>query len=169
MRQLLVGRSGDRDDLVVARIEGAGQPPDGAALAGRVPALEEDDAADLLLVTPSVGGEEPRLELVQTLAEGGLRQRAGFAEDAKAIQALWLDGRRDAAAQRVPDAMITEFQALGTPGAIDDSKPPEWELFDLDADPYELNSVYDDPAYADTQAALKSELSQLQARLADEP
>ncbi|MEM9624485.1 MAG: LLM class flavin-dependent oxidoreductase [Pseudomonadota bacterium] len=41
-------------------------------------------------------------------------QRAGFAEDAKAIQALWLAGQRDAAAERVPDAMVTEFQALGT-------------------------------------------------------
>ena len=28
--------------------------------------------------------------------------------------------------------------ALGQPGAIDESKPPEWELFDLDEDPNEL-------------------------------
>jgi F420-dependent oxidoreductase-like protein len=41
-------------------------------------------------------------------------QRAGFVEDAKAIQALWLAGKRDAAAERVPDAMVTEFQAIGT-------------------------------------------------------
>ncbi|MGA1371257.1 MAG: LLM class flavin-dependent oxidoreductase [Pseudomonadales bacterium] len=40
--------------------------------------------------------------------------RAGFEEDAKAIQALWLAGKRDEAAQRVPDAMVTAFQALGT-------------------------------------------------------
>lgn len=41
-------------------------------------------------------------------------KRAGFEEDAKAIQALWLEGKREEAAKRVPDAMVTEFQALGT-------------------------------------------------------
>ena len=41
-------------------------------------------------------------------------KRAGYEEDAMAIQSLWLDGRRDEAAKRVPDAMVTEFQALGT-------------------------------------------------------
>ena len=41
-------------------------------------------------------------------------QRAGYADDAKAIQALWLDGKRDEAALRVPDAMVQEFQILGT-------------------------------------------------------
>ncbi len=41
-------------------------------------------------------------------------KRAGYEEDAVAIQALWLAGKRDEAAKRVPDAMVTEFQALGT-------------------------------------------------------
>ena len=41
-------------------------------------------------------------------------KRAGYEDDARAIQALWLEGKRDAAAARVPDAMVTEFQALGT-------------------------------------------------------
>lgn len=41
-------------------------------------------------------------------------KRAGYEEDALAIQALWLEGKRDEAAQRVPDAMVTEFQAIGT-------------------------------------------------------
>ena len=41
-------------------------------------------------------------------------RRAGYEEDARAIQSLWIAGQRDAAAQRVPDAMVTEFQALGT-------------------------------------------------------
>jgi len=41
-------------------------------------------------------------------------KRAGFDEDARAIQALWLAGKRDQAAERVPDAMVTEFQVLGT-------------------------------------------------------
>ncbi len=41
-------------------------------------------------------------------------KRAGYEEDARAIQSLWLDGKREQAAERVPDAMVTEFQALGT-------------------------------------------------------
>lgn len=41
-------------------------------------------------------------------------QRAGFAEDAKAVQALWLAGDREAAVKRVPDEMVTGFQAVGT-------------------------------------------------------
>ncbi len=41
-------------------------------------------------------------------------QRAGFVDDAQAIQSLWVAGKRDAAAERVPDAMVTQFQALGT-------------------------------------------------------
>ncbi len=41
-------------------------------------------------------------------------KRAGYAEDARAIQSLWLEGKRDKAAGRVPDAMVTQFQALGT-------------------------------------------------------
>lgn len=37
----------------------------------------------------------------------------------------------------------------------------EWELFDLDRDPRELNSVYADEAYADVVAELKAELASL--------
>lgn len=37
----------------------------------------------------------------------------------------------------------------------------EWELYDLQADPNELNSVYDDPAYADIRAELHAELDRL--------
>ena len=41
-------------------------------------------------------------------------RRAGFEEDAKAIQALWIAGDREGAARRVPETMVTEFQAVGT-------------------------------------------------------
>jgi len=37
----------------------------------------------------------------------------------------------------------------------------EWELFDLQKDPDELGSVYDDPAYAEVVAELKAELARL--------
>ena len=41
-------------------------------------------------------------------------KRAGYVEDAKAIQSLWLSGKRKEASARVPNAMVTEFQILGT-------------------------------------------------------
>jgi arylsulfatase A-like enzyme len=54
-----------------------------------------------------------------------------------------------------------------TPGAYDESRTPEWELFDLEADPSELRSVYDDPAYADVVLQLRDELQRLQRELGD--
>ncbi|MFW6164094.1 MAG: sulfatase/phosphatase domain-containing protein, partial [Planctomycetota bacterium] len=38
-----------------------------------------------------------------------------------------------------------------------------WELFDLEKDPHELHSVYDDPAYAPVVKRLKAELARLRA------
>ena len=58
--------------------------------------------------------------------------------------------------------------ALGQAGAIDETYEPEWELFDLEKDPYELNNVYTDPAYASIAQELKDELHQRQAELGDE-
>ena len=58
--------------------------------------------------------------------------------------------------------------ALGQEGAIDETYEPEWELFDLDQDPYELNNVYGDPAYAQIVKDLKDELHRLQAEVGDE-
>jgi len=46
--------------------------------------------------------------------------RAGYADDAKAIQDLWIQGKHDEAVARVPDAMVTEFQALGTRDMVRD-------------------------------------------------
>lgn len=59
--------------------------------------------------------------------------------------------------------------ALGTPGSIDDRKEPEWELFDLEKDPYELMNVYHNPAYGDVKAELTAELHRLQAGVGDVP
>jgi len=44
----------------------------------------------------------------------------------------------------------------------------EWELFDLAADPRELNSVYTEPGYDDIVAELKEELAALRARYGDQ-
>ena len=51
---------------------------------------------------------------------------------------------------------------------MDDTKEPEWELFDLEKDPREMNSVYDDPAYAEVIVELKDEMHRLQTRVEDE-
>ncbi|WP_417514679.1 LLM class flavin-dependent oxidoreductase [Minwuia sp.] len=45
-------------------------------------------------------------------------QRSGFQDEALEIQKLWIEGRRDDAAKIVPDAMITEFGAVGTPEMV---------------------------------------------------
>jgi arylsulfatase A-like enzyme len=60
-------------------------------------------------------------------------------------------------------------EALGTSGSIDENRPPEWELFDLEKDPYELNNVYADHAYADIIPQLKAELRKQQLAVLDEP
>ena len=58
---------------------------------------------------------------------------------------------------------------LGQEGAVGPSMRPEWELFDLEKDPCELNSVYSDPDYAEVVAELKAELKRLQERVGDVP
>lgn len=60
-------------------------------------------------------------------------------------------------------------QSLGTTDSRDESRPPEWELFDLKQDPYELNNVYASSEYAERTAALTAELEQLIANVDDEP
>ena len=59
--------------------------------------------------------------------------------------------------------------ALGQPGAIDEKKAPEWELFDLERDPHELNNIYHHPEYADTAEQLRRELRSWQECVRDEP
>ncbi len=48
------------------------------------------------------------------------------------------------------------------------NKINQWELFDLQKDPYELKNVYDDPAYAETRKQLKEEMYRLKKELKDE-
>lgn len=45
-------------------------------------------------------------------------RRAGFEDDARAVQALWLEGKRKEAAARVPAEMVTKFSAIGTPEMV---------------------------------------------------
>lgn len=55
------------------------------------------------------------------------------------------------------------------PGAIVDAHQPEWELFDLDTDPYELHNVYSNAANQELVKKLKLELAQQQALVKDSP
>ena len=58
---------------------------------------------------------------------------------------------------------------LGAAGALPNETTPEWELFDLAKDPHEMNSVYDDPAYAKVRKVLTDELYHLQKEFGDSP
>jgi arylsulfatase A-like enzyme len=58
-------------------------------------------------------------------------------------------------------------EGMHQPGASDDPRPEEWELFDLDADPFELNSLHDDPGKADLLGTLRAELRQLSDEAGD--
>jgi len=55
----------------------------------------------------------------------------------------------------------------GQPGTSDEAYEPEWELFDLEKDPRELFSVYDEPAYAQVRQELTAELDRLQREVGD--
>ncbi|GGA54723.1 sulfatase [Pseudoclavibacter endophyticus] len=58
---------------------------------------------------------------------------------------------------------------LGVPGASTKVFEPEWELYDLRADPEEIRNVADDPAYAEIKAELERVLATYQQRYDDVP
>jgi hypothetical protein len=49
-----------------------------------------------------------------------------------------------------------------------DELEPEWELFDLEKDPMELNNVWSNPEYADVVKELTDELHRLQTHFGDQ-
>jgi arylsulfatase A-like enzyme len=57
---------------------------------------------------------------------------------------------------------------LNAKGAKKKPTPPEWELFDLQKDPSEMNNVYSDPAYRAVVKELKTELIRLRRELEDD-
>jgi arylsulfatase A-like enzyme len=56
---------------------------------------------------------------------------------------------------------------LGQPGAGTETRPEEWELFDLRTDPFELTDLHADPAHADLVAELRAELRRLSDEVGD--
>ena len=63
----------------------------------------------------------------------------------------------------------TAYAGLGVPGSSERIFDAEWELYDLRTDPEELVNVADDPAYAETRAALTDQLAELQRHYLDTP
>ena len=55
------------------------------------------------------------------------------------------------------------------PGTGSFTYPPEWELYDLSTDPYELTNVYGDPSYLEIREELKLRLWHAQAAVGDAP
>ena len=60
-------------------------------------------------------------------------------------------------------------EALGTTNSVDEDTPPEWELFDLEKDPFEMHSVFGDPGYATVLERMLIELERLMHHYRDEP
>lgn len=58
---------------------------------------------------------------------------------------------------------------LGIPGTSDVTYPPEWEMYDLVADPEELVNVAASPEYASIRAELEVRLWNLQVQFGDTP
>ena len=56
---------------------------------------------------------------------------------------------------------------LGSAGALPTETAPEWELFDLEKDPHEMNSLYGEPKYAKIQKQLTEEMYKLQKECGD--
>jgi arylsulfatase A-like enzyme len=56
----------------------------------------------------------------------------------------------------------------GQKGTGGQTHPPEWELFDLKADPYEMKSVVDEVSQLDVRNRLVDELHRLQDEVKDE-
>ncbi|KAL3291446.1 DUF4976 domain-containing protein [Colletotrichum asianum] len=59
--------------------------------------------------------------------------------------------------------------AMYYPGTLDELQDPEWELFDLHNDPYELDNLADEPEKAELLAGLKAELERAQVEVGDTP
>lgn len=102
-----------------AGAEAAGRSLSEVALHAAVSVGIGDDVAGLIDARrPGVAFQMGAMGSAQTNFYNEAFQRAGFAEDALAIQALWLAGDRAGAAARVPDAMVTGFQAVGTAAMV---------------------------------------------------
>ncbi|PHN06241.1 sulfatase family protein [Flavilitoribacter nigricans] len=68
---------------------------------------------------------------------------------------------------RTKDRKLIFYYGLPLGQTEFDPTPPEWEFFDLEADPAEMRNVYDDPAYSAEVRQLKQLLLDLQEQYED--
>jgi len=60
-------------------------------------------------------------------------------------------------AMRTKNYRIILYHGMDTKGKGKWQTPAAWEMYDVKEDPYEMNNVYDDPAYEDVVVKLKNE------------
>jgi arylsulfatase A-like enzyme len=58
---------------------------------------------------------------------------------------------------------------LDMKGALPPDTAPDWELFDIRADPREMKNLYHDDKYASVVRRLKAQLDRLQREAGDKP
>ena len=58
---------------------------------------------------------------------------------------------------------------LDQPGARGPAAATEWELFDLEADPFEVDNLYGRPGFEELTVELRAELDRVQAAVGDQP
>lgn len=102
-------------DYIRRGAEGAGRTLADIEMQAAVGVVIGDDVDGLITARkPGVAFQMGAMGSEKTNFYNEAFQRAGYTDDALAIQRLWKDGKREEAAKRVPDAMVTEFQAIGT-------------------------------------------------------
>jgi arylsulfatase A-like enzyme len=131
------------------------------------------DFAQTLLALAGV----PALDRMQgrsmvPLLRGASAADAGWRESSYYRYWEHLDGCHRVAAHRgvrTRDRKLVHYygSGCGQPGASAEEIDEEWELFDLERDPRELDSVVDDPAYAPDLNRLRAELDAVATSLGD--
>jgi len=101
----------------------------GAALTGRsmstlttqaaaTVAIGDDVDALLTALKPAVAFQLGAMGSRRTNFYNAAFRRAGFEDDARAVQDLWMAGERDAAAERVPDELVLKYGLIGTQSMV---------------------------------------------------
>lgn len=84
-------------------------------------------------------------------------------ENAPWRDALLVEGKHDKPYPEYPEGWLSTYKVVRTIKYAYHYYPDtaEEELYDLEADPYQLQSLHDDPAHADVKATLRSKLEAL--------
>ena len=95
--------------------QAAGRSLDGIELHATCPVAIGDNVEELIAARkPGVAFSLGAMGSATTNFYNAAFQRSGFEDEAKAVQRLWIAGERREAAEIVPDAMVSQFGAIGT-------------------------------------------------------